>query len=118
MQTILPRTDLGMDWGAKRRLVAATPDKRKLLFIRPGYSMGAGARGFGQTYYKAALILNARGSMEQHGYTTHLAEGRISRGDLLANREKIDAVFGAGVAAELDLRKTLWVTPAGLVEIA
>lgn len=117
MQTILPRSDFGMDWGAKRRLVAATPDKSKMLFIRPGFSMGTGARGFGQTYFKTALILLDKEVGRQHGHSHHIAEGRLSRADLLANREKIDAVFGARIATELDLRKTLWVTPAGLVEV-
>jgi hypothetical protein len=117
MQTILPRTDTGIDWGAKRRLIAATPDKGKLLFLRESHSMGMGARGFGQQYHRAALILLIKHGYGQHGRWDTLNEGRLSRAVLLANREKIDAVFGAGVAVGLDPRKTLWVTPAGLVEI-
>jgi hypothetical protein len=80
--------------------------------------MSMGARGFGRDYQKAALILHAKHSGSQHGRWVTLGHGRISNATLRAAHEQIDATFGRKVAEGLDVRKTLWVTPAGLVEIA
>ena len=115
-QTILPRTDSVMDWGAKRRLIAATPDKSVLLFIRPGHQMLMGYRGGGCDYIPTALILHDAGA-SQHGQTYRLAKGRISNATIRDHRTQINEVFGRQVANCLDVRRTMWVTEGGIVEI-
>jgi hypothetical protein len=110
---IIPRIEIGMDWGARRRLIAGvgTPEKphrKPALFIVPGHSMGMGAHGFGQTYIPAHLVLlTDDGSV----IGRRLAEGRISRRHLLDNATLINAAFGQDIASKLDLRSTTWVKP-------
>lgn len=115
-QTTLPRYSHpfgGVDYGGKRRLIAATPDKRVMLFIVEGYSAARGVRGFGREYHSARLALIT----PTDSLSTTLSEGRISKATLVRHREVIDEAFGAHVALDLDPRKTHWVTPQGLVEL-
>lgn len=105
-QMILTRSEPGMDWGAKRRLVAASPDQKVMLFIREGHSMGLGMRGMGQTYVPATLILLDRRGSSQHGQSWRLAEGRITKQVIMAHATRINAVFGGAVAGCLDPKRT------------
>ncbi len=129
-QTVLPRNDSlygGVDWGARRRLIAATPNKAITLFIREGHSAAHGARGFGRDYHPAALILTGGSFLAGEHFIIEprrwhdLAKGRISN-KTLADPEiakKINLAFGVGdVAWALDVRKTKWITPGGVTEIA
>lgn len=107
---VLSRQDPGMDWGAKRRLLARSADGEITLFIRGGHSMGMGMRGMGQTYVKAALILCAPGV----SYGSHLAEGRISAQTFREPKiaQRIDEAFGCpDLHRVLDPRHTFEVTP-------
>lgn len=117
VQTILPRYShpfAGVDYGGKRRLIAATPDKRVMLFVVEGhYAATTGVRGFGRSYQPARLALLG----PSDSLSATLAEGRISKATLVRHREVIDKAFGARVALDLDPRKTQWVTPQGLVEL-
>lgn len=110
-QSILTRMEPGMDWGAKRRLIAASPDQRLIVFIREGHSMGMGLRGMGQTYVPAALILLDRRGQSQHGQSWRLAEGRISN-SVLRTQTKIDEAFGRQVTPMLDVKSTRIIEPA------
>lgn len=116
-QTVLPRHSSpfgGIDYGGRRRLIAATPDKSVMLFVIEGYrSAVCGIRGFGREYHPARLSLVTPGDT----LSTTLTTGRISKATLVRYREEINEAFGVQVALDLDPRKTLWVTPVGLVEV-
>ena len=94
----------GCDWGAKRRMIARTADGSQQLFIREGCRQSLGARGFGQTYCKAALILFTRRG-GGYGGSTYLFEGRINNQTLRVHRNRIKAAFGAS-CPELDVNHT------------
>jgi len=107
-QRILSRYEPGMDWGAKRRLIAVTEDESVKLFVREGCHMAAaGVRGFGRLYSPAKLILVESRSGK---LGNRLAEGRVTRKVLEAHSERIDAAFAfPGLTSRLEPKKTVVV---------
>lgn len=104
-QTTLSRHEHGIDWGARRRVIAMTSDQNSLLFIREGHMMSMGARGFGQEYVPAALVVVTPETDWACGDC--LATGRISGKTLLQCADKIDAAFGVeGLSKTLNTKTT------------
>lgn len=117
-QLVLPRANLGVNWGAKRRVLAAirpnplwgrTAEPRVMLFINQGHSAAHGARGFGRDYHPACLTLMTWDSPWPGRNTADLGKGRITKAMITAATDKIDAAFGAGTADKIDLKSTLWI---------
>lgn len=107
-RVVLPRHGRGIDWSARRRLIARIGDET-LLFIIPGtWGPVCGVRGFGRKYNPSSLVLWQARHERYAGHATNtLMHGRISRSALAAHAHAIDEAFGMpGLAACLDLSKT------------
>lgn len=118
-QLILPRRTHpmgGVDYGAPRRVLASTLDGSVRLFIVGGSrTRNAGIRGFGHHHHPTTLQLQAPESAYELGRT--IAEGRITKAVFRSLADEIDSKFEyPGLAERLDPRKTLWLTPDGIVE--
>jgi hypothetical protein len=110
----LPRHTPGMDWGARRRVLARNEDSSILLFIREGYSSAScGIRGFGREYHPVSITLWARESWAGHaGWASQeVGENRFDAAKVQRDHGAlIDKVFGCpGLSARLDGRKTIVV---------
>lgn len=65
-----------------------------------------GVRGFGQEYRPARLQISSN-----HGFESVTLQrgGRLSASAIRAHADVIDAHFGAGTAAQIDIRRTLLI---------
>lgn len=103
-QVILPRYDGGSDWGSRRRVIARSATH--CLYIWPGsfYSDNGGR------HYSCAKLQLATKDRWSGGRwaigDTLVNGGRITNRSLREHAAKIDAAFGEGVTARLDVRTT------------
>lgn len=109
----LPSMALGIDWSAKRRLIAVRQDaagvRDRYLFVVPSRRCSAGIRGLGQTPHRASLYVQRATYGDG---VRQLAEGRVSMTLLYGLRERIETWFECpGMIAQIDLLKTLVITP-------
>lgn len=112
---VLPRIEVGVDWGAQRRVLAVRRSNPlsgsfgdRLLFIRAHCLVSTGARGFGRTSVPAELVLESRTG--SHNWR-EIAKGRITRAVLAEHAGQIDAWFDCpGLTQRLDLKKTVRLT--------
>jgi hypothetical protein len=106
-RVVLPRFASGIDYGARRRILIRAGEDRtsRVLMLTGGVQRPtAGVPGFGRVYHPAQLSLGTVGGLSDKT----LGKGRVTHAVLTRHREAIDAWFGIpGVAAEIDLRKTL-----------
>jgi len=105
--------DRGIDWGAKRRIVARTRNNQKLLFWRLGH-MAWNGRGSPKIYTQGELfVLSLDGAcpLGHHtNYVSILEGGRLTAARILEAAGKIDAFFGKqGTAAKIVIGQTLVV---------
>jgi hypothetical protein len=108
MQERLTRSDPGVDWGAPRRVLIRTADRKVMVFLREGHSRAIGAHGFGQMYEPAALIVQV--GPYTSGKTVHLAEGRVTKGLLRQHAAQISHLLGSDAWEPLvDPKKTIVV---------
>lgn len=98
----------GIDYGADAR-VLLVKGLFRLVWANATKTL-IGIRGGGHTSRPCTLELREFHLDGEHllprGSETLLSGGRLSRARLLSTADRIDAVFGAGVAAQLDHRQT------------
>src|SRR5690606_30522001 len=98
----------GIDFGAKRRVLAKNKEGSRLLWISQGHYASQGARGFGRSYIPTSLVLQAPKDRSAYTLGVSIADGRITKTKLLELGDRIDEFFGTdGLDEKIDLKKTL-----------
>ncbi len=99
----------GVDFGSDGFSIVEVRDGdgqivRMLAWFAGHKTPACGVRGFGHVYQPTHLIISSRQGFES---VTLQQGGRLSASALRAHADTIDAHFGPGTTAQIDIRRTL-----------
>lgn len=114
VRRVRPRCDGGIDWGAKR-LVIACRGTRELWWVYACKAWVDRISGYQPTPGVLKFVDTKRLRGFDTGTDLHNSGGRLSKALLLKHAEQIDAFFEApGLAKQLDIKVTTAVVSAVL----